>query len=71
MSKQKEDALNDELAEKWRNRLIKLARLDCKVRDGELEIDNNAVVSWGDPNGAYVQAWLWVDCDRIPPQIRG
>lgn len=29
-------------------------------RDGELEIDGNAVVSLGDDPGAYVQAWVWV-----------
>lgn len=30
-------------------------------REGTLEIDSNAVVSRGDDNGAYVQAWVWVD----------
>ncbi len=30
-------------------------------RDGEIEIDDNAVVSRGDDNGAYVAAWLWVE----------
>lgn len=29
-------------------------------RDGECEIDDNAVVSRGDDPGAYVQAWVWV-----------
>jgi len=29
-------------------------------RDGELEIDSNAVVSLGDDPGSYVQAWIWV-----------
>jgi hypothetical protein len=29
-------------------------------RDGEIEIDHNAVVSRGDDPGAYVQAWVWV-----------
>lgn len=31
-----------------------------KSRDGELEIDSNALVSKGDDEGAYVMAWLWV-----------
>ena len=32
------------------------------ARDGELEIDDqNAVVSEGEDNGAYVLAWMWVD----------
>lgn len=30
-------------------------------RDGELEIDGDATVSEGTDNGAYVQAWVWVD----------
>jgi hypothetical protein len=29
-------------------------------RDGELEIDDGAIVSVGDDPGAYVQAWVWV-----------
>lgn len=28
--------------------------------DGEVEIDEGAVVSHGDDPGAYVQAWVWV-----------
>jgi hypothetical protein len=35
-------------------------------RDGEVEIDENAVVSEGDDNGAYVQAWVWVDFSGTP-----
>lgn len=30
-------------------------------RDGELEIDDNAVVSTGADRGAYVAAWVWVE----------
>lgn len=30
-------------------------------RDGDVEIDENAAVSRGDDDGAYVQAWVWVD----------
>lgn len=29
-------------------------------RDGELEVDGEAVVSMGADNGAYVMAWRWV-----------
>jgi hypothetical protein len=29
-------------------------------RDGELEIDDDAVVSVSEEAGAYVQAWVWV-----------
>lgn len=40
---------------------VELARNHPKVRDGELEIDANAVVSPGGDGGAYVMAWLWVN----------
>lgn len=29
-------------------------------RDGDLEFDDNAVVSLGDDPGAYVQCWKWI-----------
>ena len=29
--------------------------------EGTCEIDENAVVSVSDDEGAYVQAWVWVD----------
>jgi hypothetical protein len=32
--------------------------------EGEIEIDANATVSRGEDNGAYVQAWVWVDEDE-------
>lgn len=28
--------------------------------DGEIEIDDNALVSRGEDAGCYVQAWVWV-----------
>ncbi|MEZ5846505.1 MAG: hypothetical protein R3C70_07125 [Geminicoccaceae bacterium] len=28
--------------------------------EGKIEIDDDAVVSRGDDDGAYVQAWVWV-----------
>lgn len=31
--------------------------------EGTCEVDNNAEVSEGDDNGAYVQAWVWVSFD--------
>lgn len=34
-----------------------------EVREGELEVDSPTVVSRGDDDGAYVQAWIWVDND--------
>jgi hypothetical protein len=33
---------------------------DALASDGEIEVDDDAVVSIGGDGGAYVQAWLWV-----------
>ena len=44
--------------EKRRHDILTLA--DQLEREGELEFDESAVVSEGDDNGAYVQAWVWV-----------
>ncbi|MFN0132851.1 MAG: hypothetical protein ACKVW3_10050 [Phycisphaerales bacterium] len=40
--------------------IIRLARNEYQNYDGDIEIDDNAVVSHGTDNGAYVQAWVWV-----------
>jgi hypothetical protein len=29
-------------------------------QEGEIEVDNNALISRGDDEGAYVEAWVWV-----------
>lgn len=29
--------------------------------EGTIEVDDGAIVSEGNDNGAYVQAWVWVD----------
>lgn len=34
-------------------------------RDGEIEVDEGAVVSHGEDPGAYVMAWLWVTEDEM------
>lgn len=31
-----------------------------RMSDGEIDVDENAVVSRGNDPGAYVQAWVWV-----------
>jgi hypothetical protein len=41
--------------------------------EGQLEVDDNAPVSIGDDDGAYVQAWVWVyreEDDIESPQQR-
>ena len=36
-------------------------------QDGEIEVDDGAVVSLGEDPGAYVQAWLWIPDSEIEP----
>lgn len=40
----------------------------CLQRDGDLEFDDNAVVSMGEDPGAYVQGWKWVDRCDLPEE---
>ena len=35
-------------------------RAAADVREGELEVDPDAVVSFSDDGGAYVMSWQWV-----------
>lgn len=35
-----------------------------QTREGELEVDPNAIVSVSDDGGAYVAAWVWVTDDQ-------
>jgi len=55
-----------------RLKIVQMAR-DEYEREGEIEIDDNAKLSEGDDNGAYVQAWVWVsfvdtEFDKEPQQ---
>lgn len=34
-------------------------------KDGEIEIDDDPTVSHGADNGAYVQAWIWIERDDM------
>jgi hypothetical protein len=44
-----------------REQMIRELARDAYQVGGEIEIDEDAKVSQGDDNGAYVQAWVWVD----------
>lgn len=41
---------------------IMIEAVNC---NDELEVDSNAVVSWGDDPGAFVQTWSWVRYDEV------
>jgi hypothetical protein len=51
--------LIDPAAEARRVAIVKMAR-DEHYCGGEVEVDDNALLSEGDDNGTYVQAWVWV-----------
>jgi hypothetical protein len=34
-------------------------------KQGEVEIDDNAIVSRGSDKGAYVHAWVWVPAAEV------
>ena len=38
--------------------------------EGEIEVDNDARVSAGDDDGAYVAAWVWVPLTKEKPTHR-
>lgn len=45
-----------------------------RPKDGDIEIDSNANVSFSEDGGAYVQAWVWVydsDVNRLPKKTKG
>lgn len=42
---------------------VEAYRKAVDVKDGELEIDDDAEVSMGEDPGAYVMAWTWVDAE--------
>jgi ATP-dependent protease HslVU (ClpYQ) peptidase subunit len=52
----------DEVLQDDKNPVLRAYRRRAKKlhKEGELEIDDDAVVSCGDDRGAYVQAWVWV-----------
>lgn len=56
------EAVEQHFQEPRRRTILELARATL-AREGELEFDNDAVASEGDDNGAYLQAWVWVDFD--------
>lgn len=48
------------LNEPRRQEILELGR-ETLAREGELEFDDDAIASEGNDNGAYLQAWVWVD----------
>lgn len=66
----KEPYFNDHLKGKAVEEAYRKAATKNHHVAGECEIDDGAVVSISADHGAYVQAWVWVDNDDIPPTTR-
>jgi hypothetical protein len=47
------------------DRLYVAKAQDDHQDEGVLEVDENAVVSYGADAGAYVQAWVWVENNAV------
>ena len=48
-------------------RTMMLIMASARFTDSDgVEVDSDAKVSEGDDNGAYVQAWVWVDFEGTP-----
>lgn len=54
------EAVEEHLNDPRRQAILELAKATL-AREGELEFDDDTIVSEGDDNGAYLQAWAWVD----------
>jgi len=52
---------NNSDEEQHRLNVLDLARCNGLHVDGETEIQDDAILSEGEDNGAYLQAWVWVD----------
>jgi|TARA_R110000751_G_scaffold126168_1_gene227987 hypothetical protein len=61
------DALDRKQERRSRDRniraLVREGLADLTLSDGTLELDDNAIISEGDENGAYVSVWLWCGFD--------
>lgn len=55
----------DELAEFEQGEPYRKYAEDRLHKDGDLEFDDDAVVSLGADDGAYVMAWKWVDDENM------
>ena len=53
------DMNSEELSGEEMDRWCRSRAKEMYGRDGEVEVDGNAVVSYGDDPGAYVAAWVW------------
>jgi hypothetical protein len=56
----------DESVSSERRNLIVAYFNEKFARDGENEVDDDALLSEGEDNGAYVETWTWLDFSETP-----
>lgn len=61
----RESMIAPPISQRMQERYRKAAK-ETYHRQGEIEIDDNAIVSHSD-EGAYVQAWVWISNDDLIP----
>jgi hypothetical protein len=55
---------SDDIVDKNSDEWFRARAKELYCRDGEIEVDSNAIISYGDDPGAYVAAWVWVPFDK-------
>jgi hypothetical protein len=55
-----EEQKEQQAQEARRQAIVNMAKAQAEI-EGSVEVDDDAKVSEGYDNGAYVQAWVWVD----------
>lgn len=53
----------------WHRTSVDAYRAAVVVKDGEMEMDNDAEVARGDDDGAYVMVWKWVTAEQAGIEV--
>jgi hypothetical protein len=59
------EAAEKHLDDPRREQIVEMAR-ESLAREGEIEFDDDAIVSEGSDNGAYVEGWIWLSFEGTP-----
>ena len=58
-------AVEKHLDDPRREQIVEIAQ-ESLGREGAIEFDDDAIVSEGSDNGAYVEGWIWLDFSGTP-----
>jgi hypothetical protein len=59
------EAAEKHLDDPRREQIVEMAS-ETLAREGAIEFDDDAIVSEGSDNGAYVEGWIWLDFSGTP-----